>query len=172
VPCGIYVRGDQGLCRLSNVAGPGQEYRGALQCCVLPVLSSFHLCSPSSLPAVLWARVSEVAHTALPPSPRQRFLWLPQVPLHRHRSSRPRLMAHGIWWHGHRRGLGYLIRRRDWRISAGRRHIGCVDVVYVRERGILGAAGGGEGGLLPAWVLLAWRGWVVYPRQQKYGGSS
>jgi hypothetical protein len=106
------------------------------------------------------------------PSPRQRFLWLPQVPLHRHRSSRPRLMAHGIWWHGHRRGLGYLIRRRGWRISAGRRHIGCVDVVYVRERGILGAAGGGEGGLLPAWVLLAWRGWVVYPRQQKYGGSS
>jgi hypothetical protein len=30
-----------------------------------------------------------------------------------------------------------------------------------RERGILGATGGGEGGLLPAWVLLAWRWWVL-----------
>jgi len=30
-----------------------------------------------------------------------------------------------------------------------------------KERGILGAAGGGEGGLLPASVLLAWRAWVL-----------
>jgi len=30
-----------GLYRLSNVAGPGREYQGALRCCVLPVLSSF-----------------------------------------------------------------------------------------------------------------------------------
>ena len=43
--------------------------------------------------------------------------------------------------------------------SAGRRHIGCVDVVYVRERGILGAAGGGEGG----WSILG---------NKKNGGSS
>jgi hypothetical protein len=64
-------------------------------------------------------------------------------------------MAHGIWWNRYRRSLGYLIQRWIWRISAGRRHIGCVDVVYV-ERGILGAVGSGEGGLLPAW-----RGWVL-----------
>jgi len=56
-------------------------------------------------------------------------------------------MAHGIRCRGHLRCFGYLIPVGVGGFSPVGGHTGYVDVVYVGEGRILGAAAGGEGGV-------------------------